>query len=258
MFTRWSWYLIGLVALSAHSVDGSAVTGVEIPADVAAAVADPRRPAEQIKLDATRKPGVAIAFAGLRSGDRVVDFMPGNGYFTRILSDVVGPTGHVYAFIPSEQVANCPAREIAGTQAIARDPSFANVTVLTAAVGDFHLPEALDFVWTAQNYHDLHDSFMGPTDTSKLNKAFFSALKPGGVLLVIDHVAEAGSGLRDTETLHRIDPDRMRSEIEAAGFVLEAQNEALRNADDDHKRAVFDPIIRGRTDQVVFLFRKPR
>jgi predicted methyltransferase len=104
----------------------------------------------------------------------------------------------------------------------------------------------------------LHDSFMGPTDTSKLNKAFFSALKPGGVLLVIDHVAEAGSGLRDTETLHRIDPDRMRSEIEAAGFVLEAQNEALRNADDDHKRAVFDPIIRGRTDQVVFLFRKPR
>src|ERR1700691_4505525 len=118
MSTRWSWYLIGLVAVSAHSVDGSAVTGVEIPADVAAAVADPRRPAEQIKLDATRKPGVAIAFAGLRSGDRVVDFMPGNGYFTRILSDVVGPTGHVHAFIPSEQGANCPARGIAGKQAL--------------------------------------------------------------------------------------------------------------------------------------------
>ncbi len=76
--------------------------------------------------------------------------------------------------------------------------------------------------------------------------------------MVIDHVAEAGSGLRDTETLHRIDPIRMKNEIETAGFVLELQSDALRNADDDHTRAIFDPSIRGRTDQVMFRFRKPR
>jgi predicted methyltransferase len=110
----------------------------------------------------------------------------------------------------------------------------------------------------SQSYHDLHDSFLGPADIAVLNKAIFHALKPGGFFLVIDHVAEAGSGLRDTDTLHRIDPLRMKSEIEAAGFVLEAQSDALRNAEDDHKLAVFDPSIRGRTDQVLFRFRRPQ
>jgi predicted methyltransferase len=112
-------------------------------------------------------------------------------------------------------------------------------------------------LWTALNYHDLHDSFMGPADVAALNKRFFEALKPGGLFLVIDHVAASGSGLRDTETLHRIDPVNMRREIEAAGFILEAQSDVLRNTADDHKRAVFDPVVRGKTDQVVFRFRRP-
>jgi predicted methyltransferase len=205
-----------------------------------------------------RKPAVTVAFAGVKSGDRVADFMPGNGYFTRILSDVVGPTGHVYAFMPAEQIANCSARETAGTRAIADDPSYANVTVLTSALAEFRMPEKLDLIWTSQNYHDLHDSFLGPPDIAKLNSGFFNALKPGGIFLVIDHVAEAGSGLRDTETLHRIDPIQMKREIETAGFVLEEENDALRNPNDDHKRLVFDALIRGKTDQVVYRFRKPR
>jgi predicted methyltransferase len=153
--------------------------------------------------------------------------------------------------------ANCPASEIAGTQAIAHDPGYANVTVLTDSVVNFRAPEKLDVVWTAQNYHDLHDSFMGPADVAMLNKAIFDALKPGGVFLVIDHVAESGSGLRDTETLHRIDPMRMQREIEAAGFILEAQSAVLRNDGDDHKRSIFDPVVRGKTDQVAFRFRRP-
>ena len=86
----------------------------------------------------------------------------------------------------------------------------------------------------SQSYHDLHDSFLGPANVGALNKRLFETLKPGGVLLVIDHAAEAGSGLRDTETLHRIDPARMKTEIEAAGFVLESQSDALRNSGDDH------------------------
>jgi predicted methyltransferase len=183
--------------------------------------------------------------------------MPGNAYFTRIFSDVVGPTGHVYAFIPVEQIANCPSAEIAGTQAMAHDPGYANVSVLTDSLANFRTPVKLDLLWTAQNYHDLHDSFLGPANVAKLNKAFFDALKPGGVFLVIDHVAAPGSGLRDTETLHRIDPARLRREVEAAGFVLEAQSQVLRNANDDHTRTVFDPLIRGKTDQVVLRFRKP-
>ena len=220
-------------------------------------MSDPRRPADQVMLDTARRPEQVIAFAGVKSSDRVADFMPGNAYFTRLLSDVVGPSGHVYAFIPSEQVAHCAPEEIAGIHQIAADPSYANLTVLTDSLSNFRMPEKLDLLWTAQNYHDLHDSFMGPAEIGALNRAFFDALKPGGVLLVIDHVAEIGSGLRDTETLHRIDPVRMQREIEAAGFILEAHSDVLRNVEDDHRRAIFDPAIRGRTDQVVFRFRRP-
>jgi len=223
-----------------------------------AAVSDPRRPEEQVKLDVTRKPALSVLFSRAKAGDRIADVMPGNGYFTRILSDVVGPGGRVYAYIPAEQIAHCPPGEIAGTRAIARDSRYGNVTLLTGPLAKFQVPERLDLIWMSQSYHDLHDSFLGPANVAALNKTIFEALKPGGVFLIIDHVAEAGSGLRDTETLHRIDPMRMKTEIEAAGFVLDAQSELLRNPDDDHKLAVFDPSIRGRTDQVLFRFRKPQ
>jgi predicted methyltransferase len=251
------WYLIALLSLSVCSV-GRADTVPITPVIVQAAISDPRRPDDQVKLDVTRKPVLSVLFSEAKAGDRIADVMSGNGYFTRILSDVVGPNGRVYAYIPTEQIADCSPREIAGTHAIVRDLSYRNVTLLTGSLANFRLPEKLDLIWMSQSYHDLHDSFLGPANVAVLNKTIFDALKPGGVFLVIDHVAEAGSGLRDTETLHRIDPVRMKNEIEAAGFVLEAQNDALRNADDDHKRAIFDPKIRGRTDQVLFRFRKPQ
>jgi predicted methyltransferase len=257
MVLPWRWLVAGLLSMSWSSVTVPAEPVLSIPAPIAAAITDPRRPAEQVERDPDRKPALVIAFAGLRSGDRVEDFMPGNAYFTRLFSDVVGPNGRVYAFVPSEQVAHCLPSEIAGIQAMARDPSYANLSVQTDSVENFRAPEKLDLLWTAQNYHDLHDRFMGPADVAKLNKAFYDALKPGGILLVIDHVAADGVGLRDTETLHRIDPIRMQQEIEAAGFVLEAHSDVLRNAADDHRRAVFDPQVRGRTDQVVLRFRRP-
>jgi predicted methyltransferase len=258
MVSKLPWRFVGLLSLLSCGLNGWASATTQVPDGVASALSDPRRPTEQVELDANRKPAVTVAFAGVKPGDHVADFMPGNAYFTRILSDVVGPSGHVYAFTPAEQIANCPARETAGTRAIARDSTYANVTVLTSTLANFQMPEKLDLIWTSQNYHDLHDSFLGPPDIAKLNAGFFSALKPGGVFLVIDHVAEAGSGLRDTETLHRIDPIQMRREIEAAGFVFEGEIDALRNPGDDHKRAVFDASIRGKTDQVVYRFRRPR
>jgi predicted methyltransferase len=257
MGTKTGWYLMGLLILAMCSA-GRADLGPSTPVVVEAAVSDPRRPDDQVILDAARKPATSILFSQAKAGDRIADVMSGNGYFTRILSQVVGPAGHIYAYIPTEQIAHCSPREIAGTQAIARDSSYGNVTLLTGSLTDFRLPKELDLVWMSQSYHDLHDSFLGPANVAVLNRAIFQALKPGGIFLVIDHVAEAGSGLRDTETPHRIDPVRMKEEIEAAGFMLEAQSDALRNAGDDHKLAIFDPSIRGRTDQVLFRFRRPQ
>jgi predicted methyltransferase len=184
--------------------------------------------------------------------------MPGNTYFTRILSKVVGPSGKVYAFIPNEEIKNCPPGEVAEALVIAQDPVYRNVILMTAPVNQFSTPERLDLLWTALNYHDLHDAYMGPADIRGLNRSFFNSLKPGGVFMVIDHAASSGSGLRDTESLHRIDPAILRTEIEEAGFVFEAQSDDLRNAADDHSRMVFDPRVRGTTDQFVCKFRKPK
>lgn len=229
-----------------------------LPPDyITRAIADTARPAEQTKLDVWRKPAAVIAFSGLKPGDRVADFMPGNAYFTRMFSRIVGPQGHVYAFVPTQELANCAPSETEGTRTLQRDSRYKNITVLIDAADRFAAPEQLDMVWTTQNYHDLHDSFMKPTDVAAFNRAVFRALKPGGVFLVIDHVAAAGSGLRDTDTLHRIDPQTLRAEVTAAGFVLEAHSDVLRNPEDSHALRVFDPAIRHRTDQIVYKFHKP-
>lgn len=236
----------------------SQAQGAASPADyITQAIADAARPPEQAMLDVWRKPATVIAFSGLKPGDRVADFMPGNAYFTRMFSKIVGRRGHVYAFVPTQQLANCPPSETGGMSLLQRDGRYKNITVLIDAADRFAAPEKLDMVWTVQNYHDLHDSFMKPTDAAAFDRAVFRALKPGGVFLVIDHAAAAGSGLRDTETLHRIDPRAIRAEVTAAGFVLEAQSDALRNPEDTHVLRVFDPAIRHRTDQIVYKFRKP-
>ena len=248
--------LLLIAALSAATT-GIAAQDIAVPPAVRSAVADSHRPAEQSKLDSQRKPAQMIAFAGVKSGDQVADFMPGNAYFSRILSRVVGPAGKVYAFTPEEQIKNCEPSEIAGSRAIEHDPAYRNVVQLTGPVNGFSMPRKIDVIWIVQNYHDLHDSFLGPADIKIVNEAFFDSLKPGGVLMIIDHVAASGSGLRDTDTLHRIDPSSVRHEVEAAGFVFVAQIDDLCNPNDDHVRSVFDPVIRGKTDQFVYKFRKP-
>lgn len=224
---------------------------------VAEALADARRPPADVARDPARRPAELIAFAGVKPGDRVADFFSGGGYFTRILSDVVGPRGRVYAIIPAEMARNCDPSEFAGAREVAREGTYRNVAVLTRETLDFAPARPLDVIWSSQNYHDLHDRFMEGLDVAAADRALFRALKPGGVLLIVDHVAAAGSGLRDTDTLHRIDPAAVRRELEAAGFVLEAESPLLRNPADDHALRVFDPRIRGRTDQMVLKFRKP-
>lgn len=246
--------LVGILFLA---FGRTAHCGTPTPVYVAAALSDSRRPAPQLSLDGLRKPAEVITFSGLKPGDRIADFMPGNAYFTRIFSSVVGPSGHVYALLPLEQLAHCAPDEVAGTNAVEHDRSYSNVTVLRGPAEQFVVPAPLDVVWLSQDYHDLHDRFMQPTDVGRFNAAVFRALKRGGVYFIIDHAASPGSGLRDTETLHRIDPESIRSEVTAAGFVLEAESDALRNLEDTHGLAVFDPAIRHKTDQVILKFRKP-
>jgi predicted methyltransferase len=228
-----------------------------VPDYVTRAIADPARPPAQVARDAQRQTRAVLTFAGVRPGDRVADFMSGGAYFTRLLSRIVGNTGHVYAFLPEEQLKNCAPEETAGTRALEHDGRYVNVSVMTRPVGRFQPPEPLDLIWTSLNFHDLYDSFMGPADVPQVTQALFDALKPGGELLVIDHVAQAGSEVRDTETLHRMDPEVIIRRAQAAGFRLEAHSDALRNPRDTHRLRVFDAAVRGQTDQVILKFRKP-
>jgi predicted methyltransferase len=227
----------------------------KIPAYITAAVADPNRPDADTKRDAERKPAECIAFAGIKPGDRVVDMIPGKGYFTKIFSKVVGSKGWVYSYFPSDLDDLYKKNNIAMPPP--GDPNYPNVSFIHAPMAQFLVPEKVDLVWTSQNYHDLHDKFFGPVDVAAMNKAIFDSLKPGGIFIVLDHVAEAGSGLRDTDTLHRIDPAQVKKEVEAAGFVFVGESKVLHNPGDTHTLKVFDPSIRGKTDQFIFKFRKP-
>jgi predicted methyltransferase len=229
----------------------------DVPADIAAAINDPARPESDRQRDANRKPADTLAFAGIKRGDKVAELIPGGGYFTRLLSGVVGERGRVYAVAPPRR-ADAPADApdpAARLNPITGDSRYRNVKVLVERVTALSVPEPVDVVWTSENYHDIHN--IAGADLQAVNRAVFDALKPGGVYLVLDHSAAAGSGVRDTSTLHRIDAEAVKAEVLAAGFVLDAQSELLANPGDPRTLPVFDPSIRGRTDQFIFRFRKP-
>jgi predicted methyltransferase len=234
---------------------GPATGALAAPANITAAVADPNRPDADRQRDANRKPAEALAFAGVAVGARVADFIPGTGYYSRILATAVGPNGHVYGFFPSElsHFIKTPLPP----NGVAPYPAYPNVTALVAPVNQFAPPEPLDLVWISDNYHDLHDPFFAPADLAVINKAVFAALKPGGTYVVLDHAAPNGSGLADTNTLHRIDEASVKSEVEAAGFVYDGESDALRNPADTRDKSIFDPSVKGKTDQFILKFHKP-
>lgn len=224
---------------------------------IAAAVSEPSRPATDTARDANRKPAATLAFAGIKPGDKVGDYAAGSGYFTRLFAAVVGPGGHVYASVPSPlfKYPNI-VTGIAEIQTyIVTHP---NVTVTFASALDAaKYPEKLDAFWISQNYHDLHDDFMGPVDLAAFNRAVYAALKPGGIYIVLDHVAANGSPANVTDTLHRIEPSTVRREVEAAGFRYEGESGVLANPADPHTAGVFNSSIQGRTDQFILKFRRP-
>jgi predicted methyltransferase len=245
--------LFGLTALIL--IGGSGALAQATAPHIAAAVADAKRPAEDRARDADRKPGDMLAFAEIGPGDKVADIVPAAGYFSRMFAVAVGERGAVYAVVPKELTEKYQGPSIQGANALAA--AYPNIKPLNQPMTAFDPPEKLDVVWISQNYHDMHTPIIGSLDMKVVNKAVFDALKPGGLYVVLDHSAPAGSGLRDVNTTHRIDPEAVRAEVTAAGFVFDGESNALRNPADDRSKNVFDPAIRGKTDQFVYRFRKP-
>ena len=225
---------------------------------VARALADSSRPhASAVEQDEKRKPEETLRFAGVTSGQVVVDYLANAGYYTRLLSDIVGARGHVYAIELEPAVKfDLVAPGYAALKGWAKGRS--NVTIqLEPPKSRLSFPRKIDVFWLTQNYHDLHDKWLGPYDVADFNKQVYDALKPGGTYFVVDHVAAPGSAPDVTETLHRIDPAVARREIEAAGFCFVGESDVLRNPTDPHTAGILDKSIRGNTDRFMFKFRKP-
>lgn len=218
---------------------------------IAAALADPAR-ADQAGDDARRQAAAVLAFSGVKPGDVVVDYLPGAGYWTRLFTTLVGPKGKVYALWPA-----AGAKYAEKTLPALKARGLGNVVAEVQATNLPTLPQPADLFWTVQNYHDIPNKGAGEPALRAFDAAVFKLLKRGGTYVVIDHADALGTGLAGTETRHRIDPDAVRRQVEAAGFRFVGASKVLANPADDHSKNVFDPAIRGRTDQFVLKFRKP-
>ena len=239
--------------LTACMLGAAACAAAPARPDAAAIVADKERPEADRALDASRHPAELLAFLKLEPGDTVADIWPGD-YWDRLFAEAVGPQGKVYAaHLSDADAAEKHTTPPAGSMPL---PDHPNVTVAVTSASAFALPSKADVIWFRQNYHDLYDKFMGPADVPAFNKAVYAALKPGGRFVIIDHSAPDGSGLADAEKLHRIDGERVKADMKAAGFAFVGESQALRNPADTRDELVFDPAIRGKTDQFVYVFER--
>jgi predicted methyltransferase len=241
------------VLLAVSATIAAPAIAQSIPPYVSSAVSDAGRPDADKQRDADRKPAESIAFAGVKPGDSVLELLGSGGYYTRILSKTVGPKGHVYTTVPEAMMAARPTAAD-GLKALAADPAYLNLTVLVQPDGAPAAPAPVDVVFTALNYHDLHNPGpFGAGDMAGFNKAVFAALKPGGSFIVIDHASAPGTGVTMTGKLHRIDPDVVKSEVTAAGFTFAGSSNALQKPDDD-----FTAHSTDKDTQFIFRFTKPR
>jgi len=238
-------------ALMAAALAGAFVVAPAFSADpayVTDALANKARPKADTDQDALRKPAEMLAFAGIKPGSTVAEWIPGAGYFTRIFGKAVGSAGHLYTFA---QTATPVLTAIQG------GPSYGGrVQIIAGDLTAAKAPTPVDVVWTSRNYHDLSADVRG-----KLNKASFDMLKPGGVYIVLDHSAVVGTGdfaMAPGQGLHRIDENLVKLEVMRAGFKLDGESNTLRNDKDTRTNRVFDSSIRGDTDQFILKFRKPR
>ena len=249
--------LLVTVALALAAAPAGAAPGA--PADVAAAVAAPGRTADNIKLDEQRKPVEVLTFFGLKRGSHVIDMFGANQYWSEIMARAVGPTGKVVVWQPTQFLKDDRRKGFADFAKRQK-----NVSLITSP---FEAPElgtnAYDFLIMNLDYHDVYwqdaELKVVRMEPDAWLKTLFAAMKPGATVGIIDHVALPNGDTRATvEKLHRIDPEVIKADFQRAGFELVGVRNFLRNPADDHTLLVFDPAIRGKTDRVVYRFRKPR
>lgn len=229
------------------------------PDPIAAAVASPDRSPDNVKLDESRKPAEVLKFLGLRPGLRVADPFGGNFYWAEITGRAVGPKGHVTVWQPQQFYTQKVADAYQAVQA--KQP---NVWMRVSPMESPDIPAGkYDFMLINLDYHDVYwenaKRGIPRMDPDQWLKTIYAAMKPGGIVGIVDHVANPNSDARATvDKLHRIDPNLIKADFKRAGFRLVGSSDMLRNPADDHSLLVFDPKIRGKTDRVVLKFRKPR
>ena len=229
-----------------------------ITAKMKAAVADSGRPAADTARDENRKPAQMLAFAGITPGKVVVDMLPGAGYFTRIFAKAVEPGGRVYAYFGVQYDARLKSQgKDPDNQFADLKQTYKDLGVIHGPLAQFVTPEPVDIVWTSDNYHDMHTKAYD-MDVNAVNKAVFTSLKPGGYYVIIDHKAAESAGDDVSEKLHRIKEATVKKEVEAAGFKLVAEGHDLDNPADDGTKRVFENDVRGKTNQFMLKFQKPR
>ena len=260
-----------LISISALSLSFTSCTasGKELVADsaaaqaadsaaITAAVAAPDRPEQARSLDEGRKPVETLTWLGLKPGMDVADIFPGEGYWSEIIGHAVQPGGSVTALRPvnySNGERNYQSWKVLEGRAPGVSQAFFQFEHFS------YEPNSFDFAITNLNFHDLYfvsEKFnISLTDPDEFARGLFAAMRPGGIVGVIDHVGPEGDTRAVVEAMHRIAPSVVIADMERAGFELVGQSDLLANPDDDHTLNVFDPAIRGKTDRFLLKFRKP-
>lgn len=228
------------------------VTAAPARPEIDRAIADPSRPATDVAADALRDPRDTLAFAGVRRGMTVAELFPGGGYYTWMISDIVGPKG---AVIGIENAGWKGA--VAADRKMLAAADRPNIQLDVEPFGHMSLPGKVDLFWITQNYHDLKVPEFGAVDVAAFNRQVFQALKPGGIYFILDHEANPGASVADIAKLHRIQKAQVIAEVTAAGFKLVGEGKFLNRPDDDHTKPIFDPAVKGKTDQYALKFIKP-
>jgi predicted methyltransferase len=224
-------------------------------ASLSAALAVPTRPQADKVRDADRKPAQLMNFMGVKPGMTALDAVAVGGYMTEVLSVAVGPKGKVYSQNPPavyQLQGGAYVKPIEERHAGGRLPNVVRVDADLPA-SSLIAPGSVDVAITAQNFHDLY--YINQDLATQFLKGIHATLKPGGFLCLTDHVGLDGA---NNAQLHRVPKHIAAEAAKAAGFVVEAESDLLAHPADDHTKLVFDPSLRGKTDQFTLKLRKPK
>jgi len=227
-----------------------AISAPAVAQDYAAVVNAPDRSEADRKNDERRAPQKILALAGVKPGWTILDMGAGAGYSTELMARATGPTGKVYGQNPPDMME----RAKTAYEERAKSPAMQNVTTLMRGYED-PVPAEVKNVDLITFFYAYHDVTYMPVDRTKMDHALFEALKPGGILLIADYAALPGTGTSVSKTLHRIEEDFLKKEVEAAGFKLVDEGTFLRNPDDPKNMPIFRPQIP--IDIFVLKFQKP-